>query len=60
MEVAVDQQLGIEKSERADSRSDYRSGYHPRRMNTCMGTIHLMVPKVRQSGYIPFFVTEHK
>ena len=21
---------------------------------------HLMVPKVRQGGYIPFFVTEHK
>ena len=25
-----------------------------------MGTMYLMVPKVRQGGYIPFFVTEHK
>ena len=25
-----------------------------------MGTMYLMVPKVRQGGYIPFFVTECK
>ena len=25
-----------------------------------MGTIYLMVPKVRNGGYIPFFVTERK
>ena len=25
-----------------------------------MGTMYLMVPKVRQGGYIPFFVTERK
>ena len=27
---------------------------------TRMGTMYLMVPKVRQGGYIPFFVTERK
>ena len=57
MEAEVDQQLGAEKSERADSRNGYRSGYRPRRLVTRMGTMYLMVPKVRQGGYIPFFVT---
>ena len=56
METEVDQQLGAEKSQRTDG----RSGYRPRRLDTRMGTMYLMVPKVRQGGYIPFFVTERK
>ena len=60
MEAEVDQQLGAEKSERTDSRHGYRSGYRPRCLDTRMGTMYLMVPKVRQGGYIPFFVTERK
>lgn len=60
MEAEVDQQLGAEKSQRTDGRSGYRSGYRPRRLDTRMGTMYLMVPKVRQGGYIPFFVTERK
>ena len=60
MEAEVDQQLGAEKSQRTDGRSGYRSGYRPRRLDTRMGTMYLMVPKVRQDGYIPFFVTERK
>ena len=60
MEAEVDQQLGAEKGQRTDGRSDYRSGYRPRRLDTRMGTMYLMVPKVRQGGYIPFFVTERK
>lgn len=51
---------GAEKSQRTDGRSGYRSGYRPRRLDTRMGTMYLMVPKVRQGGYIPFFVTERK
>ena len=60
MEAEVSQQLGAGKSERVDSRSGYRCGYRPRRLDTRMGTMYLMVPKVRQGGYIPFFVTERK
>lgn len=60
MEAEVNQQLGAEKSQRTDGRSGYRSGYRPRRLDTRMGTMYLMVPKVRQGGYIPFFVTERK
>ena len=56
MEAEVDQQLGAEKSQRTDGRSGYRSGNRPRRLDTRMGTMYLMVPKVRQGGYIPFFV----
>ena len=50
MEAEVDQQLGAEKSQRTDGRSGYRSGYRPRRLDTRMGTMYLMVPKVRQGG----------
>ena len=60
MEAEVDQQLGAEKSQRTDGRSGYRSGYRPRRLDTRMWTMYLMVPKVRQGGYISFFVTERK
>ena len=56
----MDQQLGAEKSQRTDGRSGYRSGYRPRRLDTRMGMMYLMVPKVRQGGCIPFFVTERK
>jgi putative transposase len=31
-----------------------------RRLDTRMGTMYLMVPKLRNQGYIPFFVTERK
>lgn len=60
MEAEVSQQLRAEKSERSNGRSGYRCGYRPRRLDTRMGTMYLMVPKVRQGGYIPFFVTERK
>ena len=50
MEAEVDQQLGAEKSQRTDGRSGYRSGYRPRRLDTRMGTMYLMVLKVRQGG----------
>ncbi len=59
LHAAHGEQLGTEKSERADSRNGYRSGY-PRRLDTRMGTMYLMVPKVRHGGYISFFVTERK
>jgi len=31
-----------------------------RRFDTRMGTMYLLVPKVRKGGYVPFFVTERK
>ncbi|MDF2857617.1 MAG: transposase [Neobacillus sp.] len=60
MEVEVETKLGAEKSERASSRQGYRSGYRVRRFETRMGTMYLMVPKIRNGGYIPFFVEAKK
>lgn len=48
------------EAERSDKRLAYRSGYRPRRFDTRMGTMYLMVPKLRKGGYIPFFVNEKK
>lgn len=60
MEAEVSGLVGAEKNARNLSRSDYRCGYRPRRLDTRVGTMYLMVPKLRSQGYIPFFVTERK
>jgi transposase-like protein len=60
MEAEVSGIVGAEKNTHNPSRSDYRCGYRPRRLDTRMGTMYLMVPKLRSRGYIPFFVTERK
>ncbi len=60
MEAEVSNKLGAEKNERCDDRISSRSGYCPRRYDTRMGTMYLLIPKVRNGGYIPFFVTERK
>ncbi|WP_312939672.1 IS256 family transposase [Oscillibacter sp.] len=60
MEAEVSGIVGAEKNVHSPSRNDYRCGYRPRRLDTRMGTMYLMVPKLRSRGYIPFFVTERK
>ena len=60
MEAEVDTKLGAEKSERVSNRQGYRSGYRIRRFDTRLGTMYLMVPKIRNGGYIPFFVEAKK
>lgn len=60
MEAEVSERIGAAKHEQKQDRSSYRCGYRPRRLDTRMGTMYLMVPKVRQGGYIPFFITERK
>ena len=60
MEAEVNGIVGAEKNEHSEKRTSYRSGYRARRLDTRMGTMYLMVPKLRQGGYIPFFVTERK
>ena len=54
MEAEVSGLVGAEKNAHNPSRSDYRCGYRPRRLDTRVGTIYLMVPKIRQVGYVPF------
>jgi len=60
MEAEFSARLGADKHERSESRNEYRAGFRPRRFDTRMGTMYLMVPKPRKGGYIPFFVTERK
>lgn len=60
MEAEVSTQLGAEKNEQSQDRKSYRSGYRPRRLDTRKGTMYLLVPKVRNGAYIPFFITERK
>jgi transposase-like protein len=60
MEAEVASKINASKSERTPQRSGYRSGYRVRRFDTRMGTMYLFVPKLRNGGYVPFFVTEKK
>ena len=60
MEAEVSSKLGAEKNAHCNDRTSSRSGYRPRRYDTRMGTMYLLIPKVRNGGYIPFFVTERK
>ncbi len=49
------EESGAEKIQRTDKNS-FRSGNSPRRLNTRIGTLYLLVPSVHQCSYIPFFV----
>ena len=60
MEVEVNSKAGASKSERKSDRNVYRSGYRSRQFNTKIGIVHLMVPKLRKGGYVPFFVNDKK
>lgn len=60
MEVEVENKLCAGKGEHSPTRTGYRCGTRVRRFDTRMGTMYLLVPKVRKGGYIPFFVTERK
>lgn len=60
MEADVSSLAGADKNVHSSACKDYRCGYRPRRLDTRMGTMYLMVLKLRGQGYIPFFVTEGK
>jgi len=60
MEVEVENKLGAGKGEHSPNRTGYRSRTRVRRFDTQMGTIYLLIPKIRKGGYVPFFVTEKK
>ncbi len=60
METEISNKIGAEKHEQSRERTSHRCGFRPRRLDTRMGTMYLLVPKVRNGGYIPFFVTERK
>ncbi len=60
MEIEIAHKTGADKGTHTSLRTGHRSGYRIRRYDTRLGTVYLSVPKLRQGGYIPFFVTEKK
>ena len=60
MEAEVSGKIGADKHEQTPERTSHRCGFRARRLDTRLGTMYLMIPKVRNGGYIPFFVTERK
>lgn len=56
MEMEASKITGSAKGVHNRERTDYRSGYRPRRFDTRVGTMHLQVPKFRNTGYVPFFM----
>jgi putative transposase len=58
MEVEISTRIGTEEHERTDSHNKCHDGFRPRRFDTRMSTIYLIVPKPHKRGYIPLFMTE--
>lgn len=60
MRAESEAKVGAEKNKHSSDRKTYFSGYRPRRFDTRLGTLYLLVPKLRKGGYIPFFLQEKK
>jgi len=60
MELEISEKCNSEKGKHSGERQAYRSGYRTRRFDTRLGTLYMLVPKLRNGGYVPFFVTEKK
>ena len=53
MQIEAEQKVGAKKGEHNDERKSHFSGYRPRRFDTRLGTVYLMIPKIRKGGYVP-------
>lgn len=60
MKAETEAIVGTEKNKHSQDRRTYFSGYRLRRFDTRIGTFYLFVPKLRNGGYIPFFLQEKK
>lgn len=60
MDVESELKVGAVKGKHSSERATHFSGTRVRRFDTRLGTMYLLVPKLRQGGYVPFFVTEKK
>jgi len=60
MRIEAEAKVGAAKGKHARERTTYFSGSRARRIDTRLGTVYLVVPKVRKGGYIPFFVSERQ
>ncbi len=60
MTIEASHKVGAPKGQHSTNRRTYFSGTRVRRFDTRLGTMYLLVPKLRKGGYIPFFVTAKK
>lgn len=60
MRIEAESKVGASKGKHLRDRATYFSGTRVRRMDTRMGTVYLVVPKVRKGGYVPFFISERR
>ena len=60
MKAEAEAKVGAEKNQHSKERRTYFSGYRTRRFDTRLGTFYLLVPKLRNGGYVPFFLHEKK
>ena len=52
MQLEAEQKVGAQKGEHSTERATHFSGNWLRRFDTRMGTMYLLVPKLRKGGYI--------
>jgi len=60
MQMEAEGKAGAAKGAHEPSRTTHFSGRRVRRFDTRLGTMYLLIPKLRKGGYIPFFITERK
>jgi putative transposase len=60
MRIEAEAKVGATKGKHAKERTTYFSGTRARRVDTRLGTVYLLVPKVRKGGYVPFFISERR
>ncbi len=60
MEIEAANKVRAKKGSHSTGRTTHFLRIRPRRFDTRLGTLYLLVPKLRKGGYIPFFVTEKK
>lgn len=60
MRIEAEAKVGAEKGAHSRERTTYFSGTRVRRMDTRLGTIYLLIPKLRKGGYVPFFISERR
>lgn len=57
MRIEAEAKVGAAKGKHSSERATYFSGARARRVDTRMGTVYLLVPKVRKGGCVPCFVS---
>jgi len=53
MGLEADQRCGAEFGQKSQDRTNYRNGYRQRRWDTRVGTIGLLLPRLRKGSYFP-------